>query len=159
MTWWVIYGGVFSYSFSKTYLALAKVSPSVLLTQDSVWSVLFVSAYQHHSSCHVVCTLCSILLICSFDVTHVYYLGWLCTSRGHVAYMFSVACTDRVLVIEMCHIYGGISGLIYGGNSQAEYSRYVWLFIISGWCTDTHCAQIKIMFTRKCCTFNTRTEK
>jgi hypothetical protein len=35
-----------------------------------------------------------------------------------VAYVISVSCTDTRLVIEMCHIYGGISGFIYGGNHR-----------------------------------------
>ena len=29
--------------------------------------------------------------------------------------MFSVACTDRMIVIEMCHIYGGIVALFTVG--------------------------------------------
>ena len=36
-----------------------------------------------------------------------------------MAYVISVSCRDIRLVIEMCHIYGGISGLIYGGNPEA----------------------------------------
>jgi hypothetical protein len=46
-------------------------------------------------------------LICYFNATHVYSLGWIGTPRGHVAYMFSLAGIGRVLVIEVCHIYSG----------------------------------------------------
>ena len=47
-------------------------------------------------------------LICFLNDSHVYSLGCLGTSRGHVPYMFSLAYTDRELVIEVCHIYSGL---------------------------------------------------
>ena len=45
-----MYSGVSFYSASPTYLAVSKISLSVLLPQDSLWSVFFVSVYQQDSS-------------------------------------------------------------------------------------------------------------
>ena len=55
-----MYSGVSFYSVSPTYLAVSKISPSVLLPQDSLWSEFFVSVYQQDSSYHAICMLCSI---------------------------------------------------------------------------------------------------
>ena len=47
-------------------------------------------------------------LICYFNDSHVYSLGCLGTSSGHVPYMFSLAYTERELVSDVCHIYSGL---------------------------------------------------
>jgi hypothetical protein len=80
-----MYSGVSFYSASPTYLAVSKISPSVLLPQDSLWSEFFVSVYQQDSSYHAICMLCSISTDIIFQRCTVYSLGLLCNSRGHMA--------------------------------------------------------------------------
>jgi hypothetical protein len=58
-----MYSGVSFYSVSPTSLAVSKVSPSVLLPQDSLSGVVFVSVYQQDRYYHAICMLCSISLV------------------------------------------------------------------------------------------------
>ncbi len=64
----------------------------------------------HRYAMSPLCSVTALSPLCSFTATHVYSLGLLGTSWGNVAYMFSWACIGRVLVIQVCHSYGGNRG-------------------------------------------------
>ena len=88
------YSGVSFYSASPTYLAVSKISLSVLLPQDSLWSVFFVSVYQQDSSYHAICMLCSISTDLYFNDARSILWDY-STSRGAIWPKGSLANTDR----------------------------------------------------------------
>ena len=117
-----LYSGVLFCSSSPTDIAVSKVSPSILLPQDSLWWVLFVSGYQQDSSYHAICILCSITTDIFFQDTR--YILWVYSAlpgaiwpKGSVT-QYRQGTGDWVchkLQWTRVHIYGGICALLTVG--------------------------------------------